>query len=288
MGATVLRGVRRFEVTPGWPPRISFDHEGQSHTLTPRLVVGADGRGSKVARQAGIKIEHDAPTHLLGGMLVENAHGWPDSVHVIGNAKGQRFYVFPQGAGRLRLYLTAPIAKRREVAGADGPRAFLRHFDFPNLPGGRVIAAAKPIGPLQFYPNSDSWADRPTAPGVVLIGDAAGSNDPSLGQGLSITFRDVRLVAESLTSDANWSASTFVRYRADRRERMRRLRLVARANGHIFVDRTEADTDRRRRLIQRMTADPDFAPMFGACALGPHRLSPDAFDETAIARIMEA
>jgi menaquinone-9 beta-reductase len=33
---------------------------------------------------------------------------------------------------------------------------------------------------------------------VVLVGDAAGHNDPIIGQGLSIALRDVRLVGEAI------------------------------------------------------------------------------------------
>lgn len=40
--------------------------------------------------------------------------------------------------------------------------------------------------------------------GVVLIGDAAGYNDPVLGQGLSIAVRDVRFVAEALLAEPDW------------------------------------------------------------------------------------
>jgi 2-polyprenyl-6-methoxyphenol hydroxylase-like FAD-dependent oxidoreductase len=54
-GATLLRGVGRIEVHAGLPPRIAFDHEGENYVLSPKLVVGADGRGSAVARQTGFK-----------------------------------------------------------------------------------------------------------------------------------------------------------------------------------------------------------------------------------------
>ena len=61
-----------------------------------------------------------------------------------------------------------------------------------------MLAAARPVGPCQGYPNADTWIDRPMAPGVVLVGDAAGHNDPVIGQGLAIALRDVRLVGDAL------------------------------------------------------------------------------------------
>ena len=39
----------------------------------------------------------------------------------------------------------------------------------------------------------DTWTDRPLGEGLALIGDAAGSSDPHIGQGLSIALRDVRM-----------------------------------------------------------------------------------------------
>ncbi|MGB9279946.1 MAG: hypothetical protein WCB57_07650 [Pseudonocardiaceae bacterium] len=44
----------------------------------------------------------------------------------------------------------------------------------------------------------DSWTEQPYAPGAVLIGDAAGWNDPIIGQGLSIALRDVRMATDVL------------------------------------------------------------------------------------------
>ena len=48
---------------------------------------------------------------------------------------------------------------------------------------------------------NDTWTDSPCAPGVVLLGDAAGWNDPIIGQGLSIALRDVRMVADVVRAD---------------------------------------------------------------------------------------
>ena len=60
----------------------------------------------------------------------------------------------------------------------------------------------------------------------MLIGDAAGHNDPIIGQGLSITYRDVRIVRDVLLGGDDWSPAAFAAYGEERRERMRRLRFV--------------------------------------------------------------
>ena len=60
----------------------------------------------------------------------------------------------------------------------------------------------------------------------MLIGDTAGWNDPIIGQGLAIAFRDARMVSEILLSSREWSREQFAPYGAERLEQMRRLRIA--------------------------------------------------------------
>jgi 2-polyprenyl-6-methoxyphenol hydroxylase-like FAD-dependent oxidoreductase len=61
---------------------------------------------------------------------------------------------------------------------------------------------------------------------VVLVGDAAGHNDPIIGQGLSIALRDVRLVGEAILAGGRDQAA-FRHYVEERLERLLRLRITA-------------------------------------------------------------
>lgn len=85
---------------------------------------------------------------------------------------------------------------------------FLREANSKGLPFGEAISDATPIGPLATYPGDDTWTARPFVPGVVLVGDAAGWNNPIIGQGLSISLRDVRMVRDAIRQDA-WGAGAF-------------------------------------------------------------------------------
>jgi 2-polyprenyl-6-methoxyphenol hydroxylase-like FAD-dependent oxidoreductase len=62
-------------------------------------------------------------------------------------------------------------------------------------------------GPLASYDARDTWVRHPHRAGLVLIGDAAASNDPSFGCGLSLTLRDVRVLADKLLASDDWSAA---------------------------------------------------------------------------------
>jgi 2-polyprenyl-6-methoxyphenol hydroxylase-like FAD-dependent oxidoreductase len=118
--------------------------------------------------------------------------------------------VFPQGRGRVRLYLCYAYEERRRFSGRHATKNFLQAFRVPTLPHGEEIAGARVAGPCQGYPNADTWVDDPIAPGVVLIGDAAGHNDPTIGQGLSIAFRDVNTVVKALSGSPVWDGGTIV------------------------------------------------------------------------------
>jgi 2-polyprenyl-6-methoxyphenol hydroxylase-like FAD-dependent oxidoreductase len=282
-GATVLRGVEAISVTAGEPPTISFTVDGQRRDMTPRLIVGADGRGSDVARQVGLKAATAPVHHLLSGLLVEGVEAWPDEEFSIGTDGDVMFFVFPQATGRLRLYLCYGLEQRGRFSGADSARRFLDAFRLPSLPDQDLFRAAVPAGPCHGYPNADTWIDTPVAPGVVLIGDAAGHNDPTIGQGLSIAFRDARLVHEALLGSRRWTCDMFHCYVNERRTRMRRLRFTAAQISILRAEFTEDARRRRRRVSERIAADRELAlplliPIKGPFAMPDHLFEQAAWD----------
>lgn len=281
-GAQFLRGVRKTHVTPGARPTVTFEHGGVVHEVKPRLVVAADGRHGKTAQQVGLKIESDPAHHWFSGLLVENAHGWPDDVQTVGVAGDTNFFVFPQGNGRARLYQGVGLAEKGRFMGDEAPRAFLERFRLAWLPNGEAIADGMPVGHCFVYPNNDTWTAEPFVPGVVAIGDAAGHNDPTIGQGLSISHRDVRVVTDILKAGADWSPAALAPYAEERRERMRRLRLAAR---FMAVRDCEFDAParaRREALRARAMMDPMIVGLLLASILGPENVPAEAFSEEAL------
>ena len=172
-GAKLLRGVSRLQVRPGRPPTVRFVHDGIAHEGTPRLVIGADGRGSFVAAPGRIEVATDPEHHLFAGLLVDGVEAWPQDQYSIGTEEDGTYYIFPQGPARPRLYYAYHPSRRRAFAGPDAAANLIRAFKLNSVPNSKMFAAARPAGPCQGYPNADCWADRPMAPGVVLIGDAA-------------------------------------------------------------------------------------------------------------------
>jgi 2-polyprenyl-6-methoxyphenol hydroxylase-like FAD-dependent oxidoreductase len=64
-GVILLRGVHGVEITPGARPEVRFPRNGAEQRVRCRLIVGADGRGSIVARQAGIEMKRTRAGRVL-------------------------------------------------------------------------------------------------------------------------------------------------------------------------------------------------------------------------------
>lgn len=286
-GAVMLRGVNAIEVTPGDRPIVCYQHDGVVHEARARLVVGADGRASAVRRAAGIALHRDPPHHMFSGLLVDGADTWPDDIETAGTEGDLHFLAFPQGQGRVRLYLGFGLDQRARFGGVDGPRRFLESFRFDCVPGCDAFAVATPNGPCASYPNEDTWTDEPYAPGVVLIGDAAGWNDPIIGQGLAITMRDIRVVSDLLKESDEWSPAALRPYAEERAERMRRLRFAGKLQSVLHNEFGPEARARRVRARQRMAGDQVLGAALGSVMVGPELMPAEAFSERAWNRILE-
>lgn len=283
-GAELMRGVTEVAVTPGNSPSVRFRHDGGEREVKPRIVIGADGRGSQVRHQIGIEEHRDPTHHLMAGLLVDNADGWPDDVQLFGTENAVNFLAFPQSSSRVRLYLCYALADRRRFAGADNQARFLDAFRLNCVPGSQYLANATPAGPCNSYGNEDTWTDVPYAPGVVLIGDAAGHNDPIIGQGLSITYRDVRMVRDLMLENRDWSAERFRPYAEERAERMRRLRLSAWSLSILNVEFGPGALARRKK-VREERARGGLADLAPAVFIGPESLPAEMFSDQLLNRL---
>ncbi|WP_296598399.1 FAD-dependent monooxygenase [Phenylobacterium sp.] len=285
-GADTRRGVRVVSLKTGEAPSVVFEQDGQLLEAAGRLLVGADGRTSMVREAAGIVLHQDEPHHWFAGLLIEGAPGWDDDLQAIGTEGDFGFLAFPQGGGRIRLYGGYALDQARRFKGEDGPRRFLDAFAMRCAPVNRHIVEGRPAGPLLSYVNADAWTDEPFAPGVVLVGDAAGWNDPILGLGLSITYRDVRIVSDILKASDDWSPAAFAPYAEERAERLRRLRFAAKLQSALDMEFGPQAEARRRRYHEQGAADPTLKLHGVAVMAGPELAPPEIFTEAHWARVV--
>ena len=127
--------------------------------------------------------------------------------------------------------------------------------------------------------------DNPTIDGVVLMGDAAGYNDPILGQGLSVTLRDARMLADILANESRWNSSVFTPYCEERRERMRRLRYIASFVTTLSARFEPVDLARREAAFALFAEDPELMNIAVGAYAGPETLEPTFFEPEFYERI---
>jgi 2-polyprenyl-6-methoxyphenol hydroxylase-like FAD-dependent oxidoreductase len=283
-GAIVVRGVG--DVQLGADRRsVTYEHDDVDHEVRCRLVVGADGRRSGIRRQVGIGLEQTEPLTIAGGMLIE-APGWPADLNATCTEGDRYLLAFPRPTGHVRVYLLWSVAQKGRFTGPGRSQEFMAATRVGSVPRSEALAGGTPAGPCSSYPMNDSWCDRIVDDGVVLVGDAAGWNDPIIGQGVSIAVRDARMVSEVLLGTASWSPRAFAGYSEERAERLRRLRLAARLVTVMRGAFGPEASARRRRWFERGADDPSLLAPLLAGLVGPERVAPAAFTDAAAERIL--
>ncbi len=275
-GAVTMRPAKAVAATPMREGlrSVTIETPTAETMVQARLVVGADGRESGVRRWIGARSIADPTHHVIGGCLVDAIDLDPDAAHMAWYPGGISLF-FRRADGQARAYLICQSEAAEAMRGRNAMAPFLATCAAA-FPGG-AFARVRAVGPVAFFPGIDTYADRIAGEGIVLIGDAAGANDPSQGQGISLTFRDVRELRDLLL-EQKWQAAIeeFARRRPSWYEP---LRAYAIWQGPLFTDvGPDADTARAR---QRRAAEHDrWSNGYGAI----HALGPEGLPVTEAAR----
>ena len=204
----------------------------------------------------------------------------PEDTEAIGTGGTVHYLVFPRGGGR-DAALPEVRTRRAPALHRPGRRARVPACVPSRLPASRRAHYRRASrGPCAAFTNEDAWTDEPFADGVVLVGDAAGWDDPIIGQGLSISMRDVRIVSELLLGTRDWSRPLFAPYAEERRARLRRLRFSAALNACLRAEFGVDASARRHRVTARIAEDGTLLlPLITAAFLGPETVPASFFEE---------
>ena len=259
-GAEVRRGARAAGVEPGERPAVLVERNGDQERIECRLAVGADGRNSMVRKWGGFAAQRDPERLQIGGILMENCPLPADTAHLFMNpGLGMASPVFPQAAGRARVYLITRVDQSAGHSGDKDLPAFLEGCQQAGVDAS-VLSDGRFSGPLATFKGADTWVEHPYRDGVALVGDAAGHSDPTWGQGLSLTLRDARVLRDKLLETDDWSAAGEA-YAKERTAYFLMTRTAEDWFTQLFYDiGPEADERRGRALgllIQDQTRFPD-------------------------------
>ncbi len=171
------------------------DTHGQTIELRTRLVVGADGRDSRVAKLAAVPTKTAPHGRFAYGGYYEGpawagaptAALWlldPDMVGAFPTDSGYTFYA-------------AMPAKERLPEFREDPAAALERL-VASVPGAPPIAASRLVEPPQGKIDMTNVIHAPTAPGLALVGDAASALDPLWGVGCGFALQTSEWLADSV------------------------------------------------------------------------------------------
>lgn len=221
------------------------------HVLRARLVIGADGRRSLVARALGLLREARWPRRFAVRGHWEGVPGLTPfgEMHVGG---GGYCGVAPLGGDRANVAFVLPQGAMMAAGG--GLEAFYRAQLpawprlWPRLAGARLLEPPRALGPLALE-SRGAWA-----PGVLLVGDAAGFFDPFTGEGIAAALQGAELAAE-IGEAALAGRASLHDYGRAHRALVRRKFLFNRAVQALITRETVANL--AARMLQTLPAAAD-------------------------------
>ena len=246
------------------------DRSRRSSTLSGRLVVGADGRSSQIAKLAGVRTRTFGHGRFSYGAYYEGPppEGAPDAT--VWMLDPQWAAAFPTDDG-LTLYGCMLTKDRLPEFKRDVETAFENFIgDLPDAPPLRASRrAGEFIGKLEM-PSVHRDVGRS---GLALVGDAAMATDPLWGVGCGWAFQSAEWLAESVAGALAGDEPIEAGLRRYRRRFARQLR------GHALMINDYAKGRRfspvERALFATATADEGAALRLEAYAtrnVGPESL----------------
>lgn len=170
-------------------------------TISARLVVGADGRGSLCRREAGIGIETSPYPQSAIATRFRHTRAHEGISSEFHRPPGPLTTVPLLGKESSLVWVETPEEARRLMALSDA--AFIETLE-ERLQG--LLGAVSAIGPRASFPLVRMTASRLGARRVALIGEAAHVIPPIGAQGLNLGLRDIATLAELATQSRRLGA----------------------------------------------------------------------------------
>jgi menaquinone-9 beta-reductase len=196
----------------------------------------------------------------MAGVLLTNVHASTEIMHAVFNPElGTWTGLIPQGGGHFRAYLTYPKTMGYRLQGESMFDLFIRESAKAYPPMADFCVGAKSAGPLASFDASDAWVEEPSRDGVVLVGDAAATTDPTYGQGLSFALRAARVLRDELTNNSDWETAGR-HYAEQHRQSFQTCHAVEGWIRTLFQDPSPEAAELRTRTMPLIAEDPTRVP----------------------------
>lgn len=170
------------------------DPTGKPTELRARLVVGADGRDSPVARMAAVAEKTRAHGRFTYAAYFADAMP-PSAPDGLAWLMDPLFAgAFPTDDGLVICAVMPPMDRLPEFK--HEPLAALFSV-FDGLPGAPPIRQGRQVGPVLGKLDMTNRVRAPTAPGLALVGDAALATDPLFAVGCGWALQSAEWLAEA-------------------------------------------------------------------------------------------
>ncbi|HEY8636417.1 MAG TPA: NAD(P)/FAD-dependent oxidoreductase [Candidatus Limnocylindrales bacterium] len=195
---------------------------GVTQEVRGRMVVGADGRASAVARWLEAPEERREPaTRAMYYRYVRGFRGPEDSFDgpVFSLHGDELAYAFPSDDGMTCIALSVNLAAFAAFRGAPEARFAERLTAHPGL--AKQFAASSPEGRILGSGPKDAIVRMPAGPGWALVGDASLSQDPWTGFGMDNAATHAVFLTEAIDTWLSGRSSeieAFVAYHGRRDE----------------------------------------------------------------------
>lgn len=231
------------------------DRDDRVHDVHARLVIGADGRNSFVARAVNAPAYDARPSKV--GFRYAYYSGIPIKRVEMAWVHPNFAYVFPTNDG-LACMAGATADARFDGYTADDDRALLDLFDAASPRLADVLRSGKRESRFYSHRGRPGRFVTPYGPGWALVGDAGYFRDPVIGQGISDAFAAAQLLADAVIEGFNDPATL--------------LELLSQYQGHR--DAAAANTyTASQQLASLDWTDEELPSLWGQLQVSPARLA---------------
>jgi len=178
---------------------VRFEQAGAESELRARLVVGADGRHSTLARLVGARMYNLTPSQrLLFWAYFEGADPGAEPTF-LSHRWGERFILaIPSDSGLYQVLLW-PEQSERERFQSDRDGVFLDHARACE-PVADALVGARRVGKTMGAFRWEGFFRQAAGAGWVLCGDAGHFKSPAPGRGIGDAFLQAERLATAITA----------------------------------------------------------------------------------------